>query len=35
MPRHYRPHIPQNPSELLDLLALMLTKSPTFLDTTG
>jgi hypothetical protein len=35
MPPPYRPYVPQTPSELLDLLGLMMLRAPTFADTTG
>jgi hypothetical protein len=35
MPPPYRPYIPQTLGDLLDLLGLMMLRSPTFADTTG
>lgn len=35
MPPPYRPYISQTVSELIDLLGMMMLRSPTFLDKTG
>jgi hypothetical protein len=35
MPRIYKPHIPDSPSELIDLLAMMVLESPSLNDKTG
>ena len=35
MLRPYEPYIPQNVSEIMEVLALMMLKSPTFVDKTG
>ena len=35
MQQPYRPYIPKTPGEVMDQLAMMMLKSPTFLDKTG